>query len=74
MPFEPSYEELEAIVTHDNNQGWCRNCGEEVYGIEPDFNPDNSPGFKCEGCGEVGTTYGAEEFLAHGWIEDFDEL
>jgi hypothetical protein len=39
------------------NPGFCRACGEDADGCEPD-----ARNYECEGCGE-NEVFGAEEFL-----------
>lgn len=50
---------MEAVET-DDNLGFCRACGEEAYGVEPD-----ARNYPCESCGEH-EVYGAEELLMMG--------
>jgi len=40
--------------------GFCKECGEEAYGVEPD-----ACGYECECCGEP-AVYGAEELVLCG--------
>lgn len=47
---------LRAIESGDS-VGFCKACGEEAYGIEPD-----ARGYTCESCGQP-EVYGAEECL-----------
>ena len=47
---------LEAVQA-DDCRGFCRACGEEAYGVEPD-----ARGYSCESC-RAPEVYGAEEFL-----------
>lgn len=49
---------IEAIRA-DDNQGFCIDCGEEAYGVEPDARR-----YTCEVC-EHKAVYGAEELLLH---------
>lgn len=51
-----------ACDAHDNS-GWCIECGEEAYGVEPD-----ARGYECEACGKH-AVYGAEELLVCGYYE-----
>jgi hypothetical protein len=46
-----------AAVEADDNLGFCRACGAEAYGIEPDGRR-----YECEDCG-AHQVYGAEELL-----------
>lgn len=39
------------------NEGFCTECGESAYGVEPD-----ARGYKCEHCGAM-KVYGAAELL-----------
>ena len=41
----------------DDYMGFCRACGEEAYGVEPDARK-----YECECCG-AHAVYGAEELL-----------
>ena len=51
----------------DDNGGFCVECGEEAYGVEPD-----ARAYECECCGESGV-YGAEELLIMGQIQFSEE-
>ena len=44
----------------DDGSGFCRACGDHVYGVEPD-----ARGYQCEACGKP-EVYGAEELLLMG--------
>lgn len=47
----------------DDYGGWCLECGDEAYGVEPD-----AQRYRCESCG-AWQVYGAEELLVMGRIE-----
>lgn len=51
-----------AAVEEDDNLGFCRACGDEAYGVEPD-----ARGYECEACGKR-AVYGAEELLIMGAV------
>lgn len=50
-------EQIVAAVESGNSIGFCRACGEETYGVEPD-----ARNYKCETCGKL-QVFGAEELL-----------
>ena len=52
---------IEAIK-EDDTIGFCINCGEKHYGVEPD-----ARGYKCGSCGER-KVYGAEEIILEGLV------
>ena len=52
-----SLDRIMAAVEQDDCIGFCRGCGEEQYGVEPDARK-----YRCESCGER-KVYGAEELL-----------
>ena len=54
-------DELIAAVQADDNRGFCIECGEEAFGVEPDARQ-----YTCESCG-LATVYGAEELLMMGF-------
>lgn len=47
----------------EESGGFCNNCGEEIYGVEPD-----ARNYHCDGCGE-NQVFGVEELLIMGDIE-----
>ena len=47
---------LEA-VRRDDNIGFCRDCGAEAMGVEPDARQ-----YECESCG-TNRVYGAQELM-----------
>ena len=47
----------------DEGVGFCRNCGEEHWGTDPD-----ARGYRCEECGAY-AVYGVEEYLLNGWLK-----
>jgi hypothetical protein len=59
---EETYAELS-----ENNGGYCIECGDEAFGVEPDARR-----YICESCGER-AVYGAEELLVMGIIQFIDE-
>lgn len=59
----PDADWVIAACAADDNGGWCVECGEEAYGVEPD-----ARGHECEACGKRGV-YGAEELLVSGYYE-----
>jgi tRNA(Ile2) C34 agmatinyltransferase TiaS len=50
-------EQIMEAVESGDYVGFCRACGEQAEGIEPD-----ARGYKCESCGK-NQVYGAEELL-----------
>jgi len=55
---------LSAIMTAvGNNLGFCRHCGAEAYGVEPDAHE-----YECDVCGAF-EVFGAEELLIMGEYE-----
>lgn len=61
-PFNPTMAQVEEVIHGDNNVGWCRFCGNEQDGCEPD-----ARNYECEECGAA-QVYGAEEYVMHGWV------
>lgn len=57
----PRLEDVE-LAMHDGTIGFCRACGHEQYGCEPDARR-----YTCENCG-LDHVYGAEEFVMNGWV------
>ena len=51
----------EASTFGDEYIGFCTNCGEEAYGVEPDARE-----YECESCGER-KVYGAPELVVMGY-------
>ncbi len=49
-----------AAVEEDDNLGFCLECGEEAYYVEPDARE-----YECESC-QANRVYGAEELLVMG--------
>lgn len=47
---------IEAIESGDY-QGFCKACGEDAFGVEPD-----ARNYECESCGEH-EVFGAEELM-----------
>lgn len=64
--FKPSFEWIESVVRHDNNEGFCLACGNEQTGCEPDARR-----YTCEGCGAA-KVYGAEELAMMGLFHHAD--
>jgi len=56
----PTLDQVIEAVESDENMGFCRECGAEHYGVEPDARK-----YECEECGAM-AVYGAEEFLIMG--------
>jgi DNA-directed RNA polymerase subunit RPC12/RpoP len=56
-----SLEQIEAA--NEEYGGFCVECGEEHWGIEPD-----ARGYKCENCGKD-SVYGAEEIAIMGLVK-----
>lgn len=54
-----TYKRVAAAVLEDENLGFCRKCGEEQYGCEPD-----ARNYECDSCGAK-EVFGAEELLFH---------
>lgn len=50
-------DQIMEAVESDDSIGFCRSCGAEHYGIEPDARR-----YECEECG-LTQVYGAEELL-----------
>ena len=61
ITFELSEEEFYRL--NEESGGFCRTCGEEAYGVEPD-----ARNYECESC-EANQVFGAEELLMMGEIE-----
>lgn len=53
----PSLEDVMEAVQEDDNSGFCGECGEQAWGVEPD-----ARGYECENCGAEAVN-GAEEWL-----------
>ena len=53
-------DDVITAVEADDCRGFCLECGEEAYGVEPDARQ-----YKCESCGAM-AVYGAEECLMMG--------
>lgn len=52
-----SLAQIVAAVEADDNLGFCVDCGEEAYGVEPD-----ARNYICQYCGKP-QVFGAEELL-----------
>jgi hypothetical protein len=52
-----SLKRVLAAVEQDDNLGFCKACGAEAYGVEPD-----ARNYICESCG-LPEVFGAEELL-----------
>ena len=59
--------EVEDAMFGSESIGYCTECGELHYGIEPDAH-----GYKCEKCGAMAVA-GVEELLLMGQIEIIPE-
>lgn len=55
-----SLEEIQDAI--EEQGGFCIECGEPAYGVEPD-----ARGYECENCGR-NAVYGAEELLIMGFV------
>lgn len=56
-PVMISERRILAAIESGDNVGFCKECGDEVTGVEPD-----ARGYHCESCGAM-AVYGAEEML-----------
>jgi len=63
MPRSFQISEDEYQRMSDEHGGFCVECGEEAFGVEPDARK-----YVCESCEERGV-YGIEELLLMGLIE-----
>ena len=64
---KPQIDDLMEAVESDDNLGFCIECGEEAFGVEPDARR-----YKCECCGKY-SVYGAEELLVAGLYEGSED-
>ena len=55
--------EAEYLELNENFGGFCIECRDEAYGVEPDARR-----YRCESCGAP-AVYGVEELLIRGLIE-----
>jgi hypothetical protein len=55
--------EAEYADLSENYGGFCIECGEQAYGVEPD-----ARSYRCESCG-ANAVFGAEELLIRGVIQ-----
>ena len=55
--------EAEYVELNENYGGFCIECRDEAYGVEPDARR-----YPCESCGAP-AVYGVEELLIRGLIE-----
>ena len=55
--------EAEYVELNENYGGFCIECRDEAYGVEPDARR-----YRCESCGAP-AVYGVEELLIRGLIE-----
>ncbi len=53
-----------AAVQEDDSIGFCRDCGEEQMGVEPD-----AENLECVCCG-LNEVFGAEQLLIMGYAEE----
>jgi hypothetical protein len=60
-------EEYQSLTFGLDNPGFCLDCGEEAYGVEPDARR-----YRCEACGLPGV-FGLEELLMMGLIRFTEE-
>jgi hypothetical protein len=63
MPNYPTIEWVAEVMEEDSSLGWCVECGEEAYGVEPDARE-----YECRACG-CHAVYGAEELLISGCVD-----
>lgn len=56
----PSLDDVMKAVEDDDYRGFCRECGTDAYGVEPD-----ARNYECEDCG-MREVFGAEEILIMG--------
>lgn len=64
-PIQVSEAEYAALA--ENYGGFCVECGDEAYGVEPDARR-----YQCESCG-ARAVYGVEELLIRGVIRFTEE-
>jgi hypothetical protein len=50
-------ERIVEAIQEDANRGFCKKCGADAYGVEPD-----ARNYPCESC-DATAVFGAEEFL-----------
>jgi hypothetical protein len=55
--------EAEYADLTENYGGFCIECGDQAYGVEPDARR-----YRCESCG-ANPVYGAEELLIRGVVQ-----
>lgn len=55
-----TWKRIQEAIEEGNNIGFCINCGEEAFQIEPDARE-----YECWFC-EESSVYGAEEILMQG--------
>ena len=55
----PTLDEL--IQASEDCGGFCKACGADAYGVEPD-----ARNHECEDCG-ANKVFGAEELIMQGW-------
>ena len=56
----PTTDQIIEAIQADDSLGFCIECDEEAYGVEPD-----ARAYTCESCGAK-AVYGAEELLIMG--------
>ena len=66
VKIEMTFEEFEASIAGDNNEGACRACGKIADGVEPDARK-----YKCVHCGEF-KVYGLEDLAIMGGFQFSD--
>jgi hypothetical protein len=59
--------EMEYAELSENYGGFCIECRDEAYGVEPDARR-----YRCESCG-ANAVFGAEELLIRGVIQFTEE-
>ena len=53
----PTIDDVLMALEDDDNSGFCLECGEQAWNVEPD-----ARGYECESCGAK-AVHGAEECL-----------
>jgi Zn finger protein HypA/HybF involved in hydrogenase expression len=57
------FDRLESAIKDEDYVGFCLECGDEAYNVEPD-----ARNYKCESC-EAHQVFGAQEILIMGEYE-----
>jgi len=53
----PTIDDVLMALEDDDNSGFCLECGEQAWNVEPD-----ARGYECESCGAK-AVHGAEDLL-----------